>query len=363
MQTIKLFTRAYKTQAFRLLTFGIAILMMVTLISACATPASTTPTPGVTPIQSQNTGQGQLPASGDQNGLPGGGMPSAFSVTPTQKDLAYETGSNPQVLDLYVPTTGSGPFPVVINIHGGGFKMGDKGMLSEATGKALLNAGYAVASINYRLSGDAKFPAAVQDAKAAVRFLRANAAKYNLNPDKIAVFGQSAGGNLAAMVGVTGNIADFDDTGLGNSGVSSKVQAVIDWFGPTDFLQMDAQAKAQGCSASDQTHNDANSFESLYIGAAIQSVPDQVKKSNPIPYISKDTPPFLIQKGDQDCTVPIENTKMLADALSAQKLDVQYALLKNVGHGDSMGTSTPVFESESNLKLIIDFLNTKLGVK
>lgn len=279
------------------------------------------------------------------------GGPAAFSVEPNYKDLAYAPVSDTQKLNLYLPTTGTGPFPVVINIHGGGFKFGDKGMLSEATGKALLNAGYAVASIDYRLSGEAIFPAAVQDAKAVVRFLRANAAEYNLNPDKIAVFGQSAGGNIASMVGVTGNISDYDDASLGNEGVSSAVQAVINHYGPTDFLQMDDQAKAQGCSASDQKHNDASSFESAYIGAEIQTVPDQVGKSNPITYISTDTPPFLIQKGDQDCTVAVESTKMLADALSAAKLDVTYTSLAGAGHGGDQ------FETDENVALMISFLD------
>ena len=107
----------------------------------------------------------------------------------------------------------------------------------------------------------------MQDAKAAVRFLRANAAEYNLNPDKIAAFGQSAGGNLASMLGTSGDVAEFDDPSLGNAGVSSRVQAVINWFGPNDFAVMDEQAKAQGCSASDQTHSAADSPESKYLGA------------------------------------------------------------------------------------------------
>ena len=182
-------------------------------------------------------------------------------ITPTLQDVAYANTSSAQKLDLYLPE-GNGPFPVVINIHPGGFKMGDKDMVPGNTGKALLNAGYAIASIDYRLSGEATFPAAVLDAKAAVRFLRANAAKYNLDPDQIAAFGQSAGGNIAAMLGTTGDVAEFDDPSLGNAGISSRVQAVINWFGPTDFSQMDAQAKAQGCPASDQTHNNADSFES-----------------------------------------------------------------------------------------------------
>jgi acetyl esterase/lipase len=153
-------------------------------------------------------------------------------------------------------------------------------------------------------------------------------------------------------------VAEFDDPSLGNAGSSSRVQAVINWFGPTDFGQMDAQAKAQGCSASEQTHNAADSFESLYLGAAVPSAPDLVRQANPITYISQDDPPFLIQKGEQDCTVPVENTKMLADALTAAGLDVQYTLLPGVGHGD--GWFTPVFQSEENIQRVLDFLNTKL---
>ncbi|MBK9714562.1 MAG: alpha/beta hydrolase [Kouleothrix sp.] len=289
--------------------------------------------------------------------IPGLGGQAAFSVAPAHKDVAYADASSTQKLDLYLPA-GAGPFPVIVNIHGGGFKLGDKGMVDDASGKAFLAAGYAIASIDYRLSGEAKFPAAVLDAKAAVRFLRANAAKYNLNPDKVVAFGQSAGGNIASMLGTTGNVAEFDDPSLGNAGVSSRVQAVINWFGPNDFAQMDAQAKAQGCSASDQTHNNADSFESAYLGAAVPTVPELVKKANPLSYIDKDTPPFLIQKGDQDCTVPVENTKMLADALGAAGIDVQFDLLKGAGHGDQGGT--PVFASDSNVQTMLSFLNSKL---
>ena len=313
------------SQIFKVSVFGLLVLVLALIAAGCSALSSVMP-----------------------------GVPAAFSVEPNYKDLAYAPVSAAQKMNLYIPTSGTGPFPVVINIHGGGFKFGDKGMLSEITGKAMLKAGYAIASIDYRLSGEAQFPAAVQDARESVRFLRANAVQYNLNPDKMAVFGQSAGGNIAAMVGVTGNIGDYDDASLGNAGVSSAVQAVIDQYGPTDFLQMDAQAKAQGCAASDQAHNDASSFESAYIGAAIQTLPDQVKKSNPMTYISKDTPPFLIQKGDQDCTVPIESTKMLADALSAAKLDVTYTSLAGAGHGGDQ------FDSDETVKLVIGFLDKYL---
>lgn len=289
--------------------------------------------------------------------LAGCASSTTLSVAPTHKDVAYTNTSGTQKLDLYLPP-GDGPFPVIVHIHGGGFKFGDKSMVDDALGKAFLNAGYAIASIDYRLSGEAIFPAAIQDAKAAVRFLRANAAEYKLDPNKMVAFGFSAGGNIASMLGTSGDVAEFDDPALGNAGVSSRVQAVIDWFGPTDFGQMDAQAKGQGCAASDQKHNEAGSFESLYLGAAVPTVPDLVQQANPITYISPDDPPFLLQKGDQDCTVPIGQSILLADALSAAGLDVQYDLLTGVGHGDS--GSTPVFQSESNIQRVVDFLNTKL---
>ncbi|MFZ4660216.1 MAG: alpha/beta hydrolase fold domain-containing protein [Caldilineaceae bacterium] len=286
-----------------------------------------------------------------------GATPANLSVTPTYQDVAYTPTAGTQKLNLYLPT-GDGPFPVVVNIHGGGFKFGDRSMVGAVVGQALLDGGYAIASVDYRLSGEATFPAAVQDVKAAVRFLRANAAQYKLNPDQIVAFGFSAGGNLASMVGTTGDVAEFDDPALGNEGVSSRVQAVIDWFGPTDFGQMDEQAKAQGCGTSDQTHSTASSFESLYLGATVAESPELVQKANPISYITPDDPPFLLQKGDQDCTVPVGQSQLLADALKAAGADVRFDLLNGVGHGDS--GSTLVFESAENVQVVLAFLDAKV---
>ncbi|MFM8321486.1 MAG: alpha/beta hydrolase fold domain-containing protein [Chloroflexota bacterium] len=294
-------------------------------------------------------------------GLAGGAIPAGmgqqFDATPAFSDVAYAALSDTQKLDIYLPE-GDGPFPVVINLHAGGFKFGDKQGIPATVGKELLNNGYAVVGVGYRLSDEAAFPAAVQDVRAAVRFLRANADQYRIDPDRMAVFGQSAGGNLAAMLGTAAESQDFDEAGLGNAGVSNAVQAVVDWFGPTDFGQMDAQAAAQGCSASDQTHSVSGSFESAYLGAVVADSPELVARANPITYIDGSEPPFLIQKGQQDCTVAVDNTKMLADALSAKGLPVQFDLLPGVGHGDT--GSTPVFESPENIQKIIAFLNAHL---
>ena len=282
----------------------------------------------------------------------------------TYTDVSYATASSTEKLDLYVPA-GNGPFPLVINIHGGAFKMGTKAMLDSSVKDTLLAAGYAVASINYRLSSEAIFPAALLDAKAAVRYLRANAATYRLDGTRFAAFGQSSGGNIASMLGASGDIARFDDATLGYPGVSSRVQAVIDWFGPTDFLQMDTEAAAQGCSASDQTHNLADSPESLYLGAAIQSVPSLAAESNPINYLSSDDPAWLVQKGSIDCTVPVAQSQLLVDALNAKGLKVTYTLIEGAGHGDMAlpGQTTAAsasFTSAANLQIFMNFLNTHL---
>jgi acetyl esterase/lipase len=284
----------------------------------------------------------------------GSGSGTFASVTPTYTDLAYASVSPAQKLDLYIPTTGNGPFPVVLMVHGGGFMMGDK---ADGAGLAgvdqLLAAGYAVASINYRLSGEAKYPAQIQDAKAAVRFLHANAAKYNLNPDRFGAWGASAGGNIVSMLGTTCGVTELEGTDLGNDDQSSCIQAVVDWFGPIDFLAMDEQFAGTSCP---QNHNDASSPESQLVGAPIQTVPDLVYTTNPMNYITTDDAPFLIQNGSADCNIPPVQGKNLADALSLVigEDNVTYTLIDGAGHGGAQ------FSTAENLALVINFLDKYL---
>jgi acetyl esterase/lipase len=270
-------------------------------------------------------------------------------------DIAYAALSPSQTLDLYLPE-GPGPFPLVINIHGGGFAMGSKAMLDAPIAEALVAKGIAVASIDYRLSGEARFPAAIEDTKAAVRFLRANAATYRLDPERFLAFGQSAGGNLASLVGTTGNAAVFDNPALGNPGVSSRVSAVIDWFGPSDFLLMDPQASKQGCTPD---HGAADSPESTYLGAPIATVPDEAKAASPLTYIDREDPPFLLQKGSEDCLVPVGQSEVLAQALKRAGVPVTYEVLEGAGHGD-MGLWTPVFLSDANVARVVAFAEGQL---
>lgn len=336
-----------------LLNIGFTLLIVLLAVAITSCSAVTQPagspnggapaaaTPGTPPL-------GVMP----QGGGPGG---AAFaSVTPAYKDLAYATISAAQKLDLYLPTTGTGPFPLVIMVHGGGFMMGDKSDGGGLTGvDQLLAAGYAVASLNYRLSGEAQYPAQIYDAKAAVRFFRANAAQYKLNPQKFGAWGASAGGNLVSLLGTTCGLAELEGAQLGNAGQSSCVQAVVDWFGPIDFLKMDQQFAGTSCPAD---HNDANSPESKLVGAAIQSVPDKVRLTNAMNFITADDAPFFIENGTADCNVPPAQSKNLADALRAVigAGKVTYVSLDGAAHGGSQ------FETADNLKLVITFLDKYL---
>lgn len=269
-------------------------------------------------------------------------------------DIVYAPKSAAQKLDIYFPSEGNGPFPVIIFIHGGGFEMGDKKSFELHPALQGLKHGYAVVSVNYRLSGEAIFPAQIQDVKAAIRFLRANARTYKLNPDKFATWGASAGGNLSAMAGTTGDVTEFDDASLGNIQQSSKVQAVVDWFGPIAFNEMDQQFKARGKGRAD--HNNAASPESKLLGKAITAIPELVKRANPSTYISKNDPPFFIEHGMEDPLVPTEQSENfyteLVKVLGHDK--VTLVLLKDTSHGGKQ------FNSQENLDKVYAFLDKAL---
>ncbi len=283
-----------------------------------------------------------------------GCQPPSANTSYVQKkwlDVAYASTSAAQTMDIYLPNEGPGPFPVIVHIHGGAFKMGDKadGQLTPVL--EALKRGYAIASINYRLSGEAIFPAQIFDVKAAIRFIRANAKKYQLNPDKIATWGGSAGGHLAAMAGTTGGVAALEDLTLGNANESSNVQAVVDWFGPINFNTMDLQFKASGKGRAD--HDEANSPESLLVGKKITEAQDLVAKASPASYITRDDPPFFIQHGTADQLVPFEQSVDFARILTAKlgKKKVQFIPLEGAKHGG------PAFGTPENLAKVFVFLD------
>jgi acetyl esterase/lipase len=240
------------------------------------------------------------------------------------KDLEYGKGSGRAMrLDLYLPGKSDKPLPLIIWIHGGAWMGGSKDGPSPAL--RFTAHGYAVAHAGYRLSQEATFPAQIYDCKAAVRWLRANAAKYNLDPNRFVAWGSSAGGHLAALLGASGGVAELegDDNDLKES---SRVQAVVDWFGPTDFLRI-------GDAESDIEHNAPNSPESKLIGGPLLESKDKAAKASPITYVSKDAPPFLIMHGDRDRTVPFNQSELLCAALKQAGVDVTFVPVQGAGHG------------------------------
>ncbi len=273
------------------------------------------------------------------------------STGSTITNVAYSSTSSAQKMDIYLPE-GTGPFPVVVLIHGGAFMMGDKS--GEASNALALTANeIAAVSINYRLSSEAIFPAQIQDCKAAVRFLRANATKYNLNPDKIGSWGASAGGNLSAMLGSSSGIEEIEGASLGNSGFSSKVIASVDWFGPINFLTMDTEAAALGFTI---TTNSSNSPESKLMGGAVQTIPAQVSKANPATYITPDDAAFFIQAGSLDRNIPYTQSLNFYNALKTTlgEEKVSYELISGDGHGGAQFTST------ANIAKVIAFFDKHL---
>ena len=272
------------------------------------------------------------------------------------RDLAYGSRSEAQKLDLYVPA-GNGPFPLVVVIHGGGFIGGDKTGSSQLSKiKVLLKDGYAAASINYRLSDEKIYPAQIYDAKAAVRYLRSNTMKFNLDPDHFGAWGASAGGTLAALLGTTCGVTELEGAKLGNAEQSSCIQAAVDWFGPVDILRMEEQFEGTNCPSGHKNPDLAKSNESKWMGAPIQTVPKLVYKTNPMNYIDASDPPFYIQHGSDDCIIPPEQSRALAGALiAATGIDnVIYSELPGAGHGGEK------FNTEENMKLVVEFLDKYL---
>jgi acetyl esterase/lipase len=258
----------------------------------------------------------------------GGIVPTCAPSGPVE--IAYATGGSNFLLDLYTPGTGSGPFPLVIWIHGGGWSAGNKSQVELSL--QLACRGYAVASINYRLSGAAIFPAQIYDVKAAIRYLRANASALGIDPNRIGVFGSSAGGHLASLAASSVGVSSLEDLTQGNAATSSAVQAAVAWYGPSDFAQMDTQVIAQGCNPNAATHNGRDSPESKLVGCVVgdASCAPAVARANPATYISANTPPMLLMHGKLDCTVPNGQSTVMKTAFDAAG---RCSFLRNVVDG------------------------------
>ena len=270
------------------------------------------------------------------------------SLPTTEVEVIYDieygnAGGIPLLLDMYIPETPIiTPMPAVIYIHGGSWLAGDKSDPSRvSTVRALAHHGFFVVSINYRLSGVAKFPAQVEDSKCAVRWLRANAEKYNVDPDRIGVWGDSAGGHLAMMVGCADETAGLEGDG-GWEEYSSRVQAVCSYFGVSDLVS---------------PYRELGKVESpvviQFLGGTFSQILGIYEAASPVEYVSVDDPPLLLVHGDSDQTVPIYQSEDMYEAYQEAGLEATLIEVTGAGHGFAAVTSSPISPSLDEIEQIV----------
>ena len=262
----------------------------------------------------------------------------AAAQTRELRDVIYTTWPRPLVLDLYLPSTPP-PHPLIVWVHGGGWRSGDEDLARNHPARQLVSRGYALASVEYRLSGEAVFPAQIQDCRAAIRWLRAHAPALGLDPSRFAAWGGSAGGHLVSLLGTAGEVEEFDDPRQGNAGLPARVQAVVDWYGPSDLTY---PAGAPG---------DEGQVGRL-LGCS--DCPDRARWASPVTHVDRTDPPFLIQHGTADPVVPPLQSELLHSALLAAGGTSTYDLFAGAGHGG------PAFSTPENVDRVRAFLERAL---
>jgi len=297
-------------------------LWLIGLIVALGTSALVQAADQPKPKPQQHEGQSALPADAQ-----------------ILRDLEYVAGGHVRnKLDLYLPAKADRPLPVIVWIHGGGWANGSK---EGCPAVRFVGKGYAVASINYRFSQHALFPAQIEDCKAAIRWLRANAAKYKLDSGHVGVWGPSAGGHLVALLGTTGNAKELEGHG-GNRDQSSRVQCVVDWFGPTDFAKIGGWQDKPGSPIA------------MLLGGPARDRQELAAKANPITYIDKGAAPFLIMHGEEDKGVPMIQSELLDEALRKAGVESTLVRIAKNGHGG------PGFTTPESWKRIEEFFDKHL---
>jgi acetyl esterase/lipase len=285
---------------------------------------------------------------------------NAFGQTYSKKysDLNYaDDGKGYHTLDIYLPKTEKDSYPVIVYIYGSAwYSNNGKGADMNSIGSALLDAGYAVVTPNHRSSGDTLFPGQIHDIKAVVRYVRGNCEAYKFDTSFIGISGSSSGGHLSAMAGTTVSVGDYtiDSVTMNLEGKlgkytnqSSEVDAVCDWFGPTDLLVIDS-CRGSSFGAPGQTPEEA------MIGIAKTVNTTKFKFANPISFVDKNDPPFLIFHGDADNVVPHCEGELLHEALKAAGAKSEFYLIPGGAHYTGVHTAT-------NIKKMVDFFNSVSG--
>lgn len=261
----------------------------------------------------------------------------------SHKDIVYaRAGDRDLLVDIYLPENIDQPY-LVVWVHGGAWHSGSK----ENPPRGFLENGYALASVDYRLSVEAPFPAMIHDIKAAIRFLRAKAKNYGYRADKLIVAGSSAGGHLAALIGTTNGHEGLEGNLGDHLSVSSSVQATVDLFGPTNFLTILSQSTPHGI-------NVRAPALALLLGKPLDQVPELAKLASPVFQVDATDPPMFIAHGDQDVQVPINQAHELYGAFKEHHLQVQFEVVHGAGHG------SPDYFQPEFMKTIAAFLQEAL---
>lgn len=290
-----------------------AVLATALALVAVALLHAQVPSPP-TPLPQGERGAGPAALAQGQRGADGG------KSVRVEKDLVYGKGDGVDLkLDLALPATGDGPFPALICIHGGAWQGGARQNLSQ-TIEVLAGRGYVAGTISYRLAPKARFPAQIEDCKAAVRWLRANAAKYRIQSERIGVMGFSAGAHLCCLLGTATPKDGLEGNG-GNPERSSRVQAVVSYFGGTDF------------TTRTWTNDTEEKILIPFLGASFDAKPELYRRGSPITYVTKDAPPFLFFHGSEDKLVSPRQSHVLADKLKEAGVSAKVVIVEGEGHG------------------------------
>lgn len=270
-------------------------------------------------------------------------------------DVPYGA-SAAQKIDIYLPEEGEGPFPAIVHIHGGGFEIGDKRDDHMDAYLDGIKRGYVVASIEYRMSREAKFPAAVLDVREGVRFLRANAAEYAIDPTRIGMIGGSAGSNLCAMLAMNVPNGEFPGEDKEQSYIADPyVKTAVCQFGPMNFATMEKQAQENGIS---KVHPDPSTMaESKYLGVNIPDAdPRLIAEANPATYAGPAMCPILVQHGTKDHLVPYAQCEEFVEAVTMKATEekITFVPIEDADHEDKKFTTDP------NMSLVWNYYKENL---
>lgn len=266
------------------------------------------------------------------------GRPKLYEVAVLRDQVYSHAGGRPRLADLYLPSLPAAKAPVIVWVHGGGWRFGDRHLAPDLS-RFIAERGFAIVSFDYRLSGEATFPAPVEDTKTVVRWVRSVSEQYNLDSEHVGLWGSSAGAHLAACAALSGNAEFISEE---HAGISSEVQAVLNGYGPTDFSRIDADripVESQRIEVESVTvpnllpASHPESFESRFLGSPVGSSPMAVSLANPVTYVRSGAPPFLMMHGQYDPLIPWQQSMLLFEALRDASNHVTLLVLERLGHG------------------------------